>query len=107
MYILGDGNFSFSLALSKLVELFELKNYSITCTSFDSNESLCLKYPEVIGILTKLSKFSNVHIAHDINAVLLENYFEEKFYQIIFNFPHLSSEDVILHQRFLKHLIYK
>ncbi|KAJ3014269.1 UNVERIFIED_CONTAM: hypothetical protein HDU68_000359 [Siphonaria sp. JEL0065] len=89
--LLGDGNFSFSLALSRA--LFDVpltfddsahtkarrylnipdhvntKNIRILATSFDSRDQLLRKYLDFAIIEKNLSKFSNnVKLMHQINA---------------------------------------
>jgi hypothetical protein len=71
--VLGDGNFSFSLALVKnlhtpqAIELVSDEDVEITSTSFDSKEKLLMKYPETSGILPCLSKYAQIH--HQINGI--------------------------------------
>ncbi|KAJ3315896.1 hypothetical protein HDV04_000103 [Boothiomyces sp. JEL0838] len=117
--ILGDGNFSFSLALAQLLknpashayDLFKFsskpKNIQLICTSFDSHSELLDKYGDAEEILEKLSHFKNVQIMHEINAWELSNHFnDKKFDVIIWNHPHLGTEDFRLHQFLMAHFFH-
>ncbi|KAJ3276722.1 hypothetical protein HDV01_002775 [Terramyces sp. JEL0728] len=116
--ILGDGNFSFSLALAQLLKipdshaysLFEFsnkpKNINLVCTSFDPHSELLDKYGDAEEILEKLSHFKNVQILHEINAWELSSHFSQKFDVIIWNHPHLGTEDFRLHQFLMAHFFH-
>ena len=109
--ILGDGNFSFSLALADLLnKASETKYYNlpyktrVTSTSFDSHAHLITKYPESIHILGHISKYPNFTVEHDINACHLATHYPEvRFDVIIWNHPHLGTEDFKRHQFLLAH----
>jgi hypothetical protein len=103
---IGDGNFSFSLSFCKKAGSSSEVNCSVLCTSFDSEEDVVAKYPEAVLILKKLSNFPNVEIQHTVDATKLLNYFpSSSFDEVIFNFPHLGFEDLILHRSLIAHLI--
>ncbi|KAI9209102.1 uncharacterized protein BJ171DRAFT_488544 [Polychytrium aggregatum] len=139
--ILGDGNFSFSLALARLI--FQPKTGEedlqrnalaylslpypspiptsqifITTTSFDGHEQLVSKYHDAESILAALGEFENVKSLHGINAwellkhfgpaaegdQLQYRYFQEGgFDRIIWNHPHLGTEDFRLHRFLMAH----
>ncbi len=109
--ILGDGNFSFSLALAELLNAApELKYFDlpfrslVTSTSFDSHSHLVTKYPESVHILDHMRKYANFTIEHDVNACQLAiHYPEARFDVIIWNHPHLGTEDFKRHQFLLAH----
>jgi 25S rRNA (uracil2634-N3)-methyltransferase len=90
--IVGDGNFSFSVAFSK-----RFPDISLVATSFDGEDELCSKYAGFERRRDILR--SNGHIVlHHINAANLKNSLEAANYSgtepvifdsIIFNFPHV------------------
>eukprot|EP01147_Barroeca_monosierra_P004961 gene4961-8733_t len=122
--ILGDGNFSFSLALADAIwgkgtsksaadELFNTdthdlsKSLYIVSTSFDDKEELMWKYPETLGILDRLKKFNHVQVIHGINAWQLQDHFRDvEFRSIIWNHPHLGVEDFRLHKFLMAHFFH-
>jgi hypothetical protein len=78
----------------------------VLCTSFDSEEGVVAKYPETVLILKKLGKLPNVEIQHTVDATKLLDYFPSTLFdEVIFNFPHLGFEDLILHRSLIAHLI--
>lgn len=101
--ILGDGNFSFSLA-------FYEKNKNdiihLTASSFDSEDQVVQKYPESISILAKLRELPQVEIQHQINACDLSRLSRDSFDIIIFNHPHCGVEDVLRHRMLLSHFFF-
>lgn len=122
--ILGDGNFSFSLALARL--LFDDEEHTpesaaaaagclrlgtkepvsvvLACTSFDSHQQLIAKYPESAHILARLSRFPRVEILHNINAWQCKEHFgSQRFDAVLWNHPHLGLEDFRLHRFLMAH----
>ncbi|KAJ3152720.1 hypothetical protein HDU86_005475 [Geranomyces michiganensis] len=134
--ILGDGNFSFSAALCRILWPREAdsgatdphshvahtylglpypgahhghSNFQITTTSFDDRQELLKKYPESKEILeflqsSKLAELG-VKVMHGVNAWELPIQFgtEEKFNVVIWNHPHLGTEDFRLHRFLMAH----
>jgi hypothetical protein len=117
--VLGDGNFSFSLAIVQLIlsdhklplEFFEIQKsecIDLICTSFDSYEQVCEKYPESKQILKKLnhpmnhSKL-NVSVMHQVNAWELKKSFDFTFDIILWNHPHLGTENFKVHRFLMAH----
>lgn len=113
---LGDGNFSFSLSFIKLLihsqtdkcpslQYIEYHNddditFEYVCTSFDSYDEVVEKYPESRKILDTLSDLPNVTVMHGINAWELRKHFPNtKFDYIIWNHPHLGTENYRLHRK--------
>lgn len=107
--LLGEGNFSFT---SSLVEKLQpLHKTKIVATSYDSLEELYSKYPDSIrSILKKLSNHEQVHVMHGIDAsVCLKDQLldvDGSFDHIIFNFPHLGTEDCVLHMSMIGHIMH-
>jgi hypothetical protein len=120
--LLGDGNFSFSLALAGLlwswaddkgrrVALAYLGVQDVSavgtlyCTSFDSREELLRKYPEYAAIEAKLQKFERVRVRHNVNAWEIAVSFgvDVRFDVIAWNHPHLGVESFKLHRFLMAH----
>ena len=97
--IVGDGNFSFSLSFLKRLDQLNQVISTFQCTSYDSYDSLLLKYPEVTAVFHDLLQFNDkqkfVYIHHNIDATsgLYQQLSVDliKFQYIIFNFPHLGK----------------
>lgn len=127
---LGDGNFSFSLALLRQIyranccsdtpakRYLGLLDYSLVditqdlefvCTSFDSFEEVISKYPESTQILRKLENFPGVKVMHGINAWELRKHFgkmyPDGFDVIYWNHPHLGTENYKLHRFLMAHFL--
>ncbi|KAJ9458242.1 hypothetical protein DIPPA_06764 [Diplonema papillatum] len=119
--ICGDGNFSFSLALGKLLSTDDPRSqivadlvamegpYEVTCTSFDSREQLLRKYHECGRILPTLDSMAphGVSVEHGINAWELdEHYPGASFDAVIWNHPHLGTENFNLHRFLMCHFLH-
>lgn len=109
--ILGDGNFSFTLSLVRGVQL--LRNFegvTVVATSFDEHDELLKKYPEWAHNMHELAKFPSVVVKHGVNAsVSLHDQLlpaSHYFSDIIFNFPHVGSENALQHCRLLAHFLH-
>ncbi|TPX67711.1 hypothetical protein SpCBS45565_g03595 [Spizellomyces sp. 'palustris'] len=129
--ILGDGNFSFSLALCRIlwsrpsdlsitpqnvhvghvylsVPATSDRKIQITTTSFDDRQELNKKYPESKEILAALESerfAAEVTVLHGINAWELRDHFgdQNKFDAVVWNHPHLGTEDFRLHRFLMAH----
>jgi len=104
--ILGDGNFSFSLAYARRFPM-----HRVTATSVDSQRELSAKYKEFGLIHQKLSK-RGCRIGFEVDATDINGTLDSKhpprgggFDTIIFNFPHLGTEDLHAHQFLLCHFL--
>ena len=104
---IGDGNFSFSSCLAKIL-MREISNndYTLHATSFDSLNELSIKYPESISIINELHSFEFVKVLHSVDATNLVKCLPEQsiFDCIIFNFPHLGTENCLQHSAFIAHI---
>lgn len=109
--ILGDGNFSFSLALCKFNDsLPKDKQFAIIATSFDDRESLLSKYPETRSAIQMMINKFGCDVRHGINAtrhLLGQLQRSTPFGHIVFNYPHLGVEDSYLHSHLLGHIFFR
>ncbi|TPX56216.1 hypothetical protein PhCBS80983_g04701 [Powellomyces hirtus] len=84
-------------------------NVQITTTSFDDRIELFKKYPETRDVMEFLEgqrlKDLGVRVFHGVNAWQLHDHFgqEEKFNAVIWNHPHLGTEDFRLHRFLMAH----
>lgn len=127
--LLGEANFSFTLALSGLLErpraINEETNSSlpaeaylrlgedacrrarIVATCFEGPDELPGKYPETEGVLARLAAThtSRVEVKHGVNAWDLRSSFGDgALWDVIaWNHPHLGTEDCNLHRFLLAH----
>jgi hypothetical protein len=100
LLILGEGNFSYTLCLSRDPNL----DYIIVSTSIDSFEELQSKYKDFKQIKKDIEKNHNVILMHEINALETEISFKgELFTQIQWNHPHFGKEDFRIHKSILIH----
>jgi hypothetical protein len=112
LLILGDGNFSFSLAFANQIASRDdnILKYlpsaatveKVYATSFDSYKQLA-KYSDCYDILDKIKKHDFMTVLHEINAWELSLHFDEKFDLILWNHPHLGTEDFRLHSFLMAH----
>eukprot|EP00752_Nemacystus_decipiens_P016474 g14727.t1 len=115
--ILGDGNFSFSLALARALP----PGFEIVATSFDGPVDLLGKYPESPGIVAALRSLG-VAVLHNVDATALDARVVEaevtsgdgfaspaprrQYEHVIFNHPHTGTEDMRRHRSFLGHFFH-
>ena len=110
--VVGDGDFSFSVGLVKLLKLGGGKASYITATSLDSREEVLTKYGRSAEVNLEVLEKSCVSVLHRVDATKLQEYFhcvsgkreigdpsqtrEEArgFGMIIFNFPHTGKQRV-------------
>ena len=107
--LLGEGNFSFGLSLSRSLRSSRPARYPrLHCTSFDSATVLATKYPEARHCLNVLASFEDVLIEHGVDATALHRSYSlgPLFDQVVFNFPHLGIEDCRLHASLLAHVFH-
>eukprot|EP01036_Dinobryon_divergens_P025227 gene25227-33753_t len=81
-------------------------DYKLIATSFDSLAEIAVKYPEAISLIDELNKFELSDALHSIDATNLGKCLSDKstFDCIIFNFPHLGTENCFQHSSFLAHI---
>lgn len=117
MLILGDGNFSFSLALARALP----PSFEIVATSFDGPVDLLSKYPESPGIVSALRSLG-VTVLHNVDATAMDARVVEaetssvdgcgcptqqrQYEHVIFNHPHTGTEDMRRHRSFLGHFFH-
>ncbi|KAF0694840.1 Aste57867_14304 [Aphanomyces stellatus] len=99
--VVGDGDFSFSLALAT-----RLGGQRITATVYDSEADLLEKYPNVSANIRGLQiTQAQIHIGVDATNLAKEKWIrKETFDRVVFNFPHLggaTEEDVEKNQDLL------
>ena len=111
--ILGEGNFSFTVALLEKSHS-NGHQFFIYSTSFDSYEEVEKKYPESRSLFKKITESINVKLLHEVNATvsLKQTLLREKcdvnvFEHVVFNFPHLGVEDAAMHKRMIAHIFYR
>lgn len=117
---LGDGDLTWSLDLGRFLassETFREHRVRLMASGIDSLEALSQKYRDsnfTIRELNRLNGTSNkriqVDVCHEVNAIvhpdtptLLSN---PKGHFVIFNHPHLGTENAELHGKFLSHLFH-
>lgn len=109
---LGDGDFSYSVDLFHyLSTLKQLEQNTLIVTGVDSLEDMRDKYKDCNYLLRRLARFNAdnddklvVDIRHEINAVSSHSTTISADV-VIFNHPHLGTEDAARHARFLNHFL--
>eukprot|EP00754_Rhynchopus_humris_P013994 Rhum_TRINITY_DN14357_c33_g1::Rhum_TRINITY_DN14357_c33_g1_i1::g.84289::m.84289 len=118
--ICGDGNFSFSQAIARLQKHGEhdllarlvgreAGPFDLHCTSFDTRTQLLSKYPECAQILDNLAAMSAcaVSVEHGVNAWELPAHFPGRLFDVVlWNHPHLGTENFNLHRFLLSHFMH-
>jgi uncharacterized C2H2 Zn-finger protein len=105
---LGDGDFSFSADLVAFCRQLEPRQATtIYATGFDSKAELDTKYKNTRFLLNQLQSdgFLNVEVHHGVNAVQPHSSLLSATH-VIFNHPHLATEDAQRHSRFLAHFFH-
>ncbi|KAL3664573.1 hypothetical protein V7S43_010326 [Phytophthora oleae] len=105
----GDGNFSYSLALAKQHKNGENDTpLHLTATSYDSYDELIAKYPECSRICAQLKELG-ASVLHRVDATNIRESLvaagaeQFKFGSVVFNHPHCGEENVRRHQSLLSH----
>ncbi|TMW56687.1 hypothetical protein Poli38472_006697 [Pythium oligandrum] len=82
----GDGNFSFSLALARAFQKTE--GVTLVVTSHESRESVIETYPDGERILTELAAMQHVEVQHGVDATSSSQMHAfGQFDRILWNFP--------------------
>lgn len=132
--LLGEANFSFALALLALIfptkpNEFEeeaertyqerlrvasaylqlppeaCRNLRLTATCYESYAELVDKYPETVGILSRIRAFGEAaEVRFAVDALQLESW-QRKWDVVAWNHPHLGTEDLKLHGCLLAHFL--
>ena len=114
--LLGEGNFSFSQDILKILIEHPPKDEirSIVATSFDTRSEVLEKYSNSEKTLNGLNTNEIVTVLHGIDATKelkaqLMNTPSEmtSFDHVIFNFPHLGYEDLKAHSSLIAHILYR
>lgn len=128
---LGDGDFSFSLDLATYLAdekvraehqhdawFWKGRKIRLVATGIDSIDELTEKYKDSQFLLKRLISLNgcndlSVKVRHEVNAVMAADSTDVavvddaiKAHHVIFNHPHLGTEDAVLHSRFLCHLFH-
>ncbi|KAG6956310.1 hypothetical protein JG688_00011486 [Phytophthora aleatoria] len=105
----GDGNFSYSLALAKQHNRQDNDTIlQLTATSYDSYDELVAKYPECKRICAQLKELG-ASVLHRVDATNIRESLvaagaeQLKFDAVVFNHPHCGEENVRRHQSLLSH----
>lgn len=113
----GDGDFSYSLDMAKYLTSSKEKSARpchIVATGIDSLKELNAKYRDGPFLLKQLQSLNSeslsVAVYHGVDAVQPPPATEEedkwKADHVIFNHPHVGTEDAALHSRFLSHFLH-
>lgn len=118
---LGDGDFTYSLDLARYLTVITdgRSRFRLVATGIDTKEELLLKYKDTPHILGQLDHAKSlpqlvVSVKHSVNAILPAEIKNDnlraaeigKADHVIFNHPHLGTEDAALHGRFLCHFFH-
>jgi uncharacterized C2H2 Zn-finger protein len=120
---LGDGDFSWSLDLARfLASTHSVDTHcqqKLIATGIDEFKDLSKKYRNSNYILRELKRTAarnaqlSIEVRHGVNAIVdchkdkLSNQGSlPKAHIVIFNHPHLGTEDAVMHSRFLCHLFH-
>ncbi|KAH9096091.1 hypothetical protein LEN26_017585 [Aphanomyces euteiches] len=92
--IVGDGNFSYSRAITTALQRAGFEPKFVISTSLDTRDELERMYPGASASIEHLES-NGVQVRHDINATTLAAYAHvfgiDAFDRIVFNFPHFAE----------------
>ena len=125
--VLGDGDFSYSLDLARCLIGQQQQLWHLTATGWDTHSALCEKYADAKFLLQQLQALNAkdgarpvVQIQHGVNAIvrILDDHHPNNDTTasqaqsssppppadvVIFNHPHIGTEDAARHAQFLSH----
>jgi hypothetical protein len=124
--LLGEGDFTYSLDACRYIVASSSSSHHhhlITCTGIDSIDELRAKYRDADFVLGRIRACSSAssrvfaNVCHGVNAVDDDvtggsatdagpTTPSSSHDRVIFNHPHLGTEDAVLHSRFLAHLFH-
>ena len=107
--ILGDGDFSFSVDLATFFRQEKQRRATtIHATGLDSQTDLYTKYKDAKFLLSLLKSddFLRIEVYHGVNAAAVKPENTLVASHVIFNHPHLATEDAQRHSRFLAHFFH-
>ena len=92
---IGDGDFTFSLALARLLlgnRQDDISRLCIVATSYESKSTLKRVYPNIDDTIAELEKNKQVRIEYEVDATNLSETLSPesrnmKFHRIVWNFP--------------------
>lgn len=91
--LIGEGNFSFTLALLKHPTLQYLPPENVTATAYDSEDECMQKYPDARANINEL-RGKGIEVLFNVDATALEKYKPLKgrrFDRVVWNFPHAGK----------------
>jgi Domain of unknown function (DUF2431) len=126
---LGDGDFTWSLDLGRYIrsshemiiphDYLHSMSIRLIATGIDSLDEFQQKYRNYSYILREMERLNNattttkifkVDVKYEVNAIVKHNSscssLDCRGHVVIFNHPHLGTEDAELHGKFLYHLFY-
>lgn len=116
---LGDGDFTWSLDLGRFLassEDFCQRKRRLIASGIDTLEELSNKYRNSSFILREMKRLQEtsdesftVEVKHELNAIVSpgrELSCLPRAQVVIFNHPHLGTEDAALHSQFICHMFY-
>jgi 25S rRNA (uracil2634-N3)-methyltransferase len=98
LLLIGEGNFSFAMALCKHPKLLRLPAANITATTLDTEEVCIQKYPDAREILKEL-RGKGVNVLFEVDGANLEQCSALKnktWNRIVWNFPHIGQQFPLL-----------
>ena len=101
--IIGDGDFSFSLSLTRKLQTDDAGIY-VVATSLETRDQVVCR-PNAVENITELIKLQSI-VLHEVDGTALNTCAElvqlaKKFNEIVFNFPHIGGKSHMRQNRTL------